>query len=144
MNSEDKMKNLRFSRPWSSGILVLLTIAAVAMLITAGHAAPAEPAAETTPAPATSPAEPEAKEFRGRLPMYYGQVVDDKQRQAVYAIQKEYFAEINELKAKLEALVKQRDVKVAAVLTPEQTAKVEQAKAAAKAKRDAKKSAAGS
>ena len=139
------MKTRRFSRPWSSGILVLLTIAAVAMLMTAGHATPAEPAAETSAEPAEpSPAPAEAKKFRGRLPMYFGLVVDEKQRQAIYAIQEEHFAEIEELKENLAALVKQRDAKVAAVLTPEQTAEVEQAKAAAKAKREARKAAAAS
>ncbi|MHC4177839.1 MAG: hypothetical protein ACYSWU_10045, partial [Planctomycetota bacterium] len=67
-----------------------------------------------------------AKKFRGRLPNYYGQVVDQKQRATIYKIQAEYAPKIAELKAQLEALTKQRDEKVAAVLTPEQRKKVEQ------------------
>jgi len=66
-------------------------------------------------------------------------VVDDKQRQAIYDIQKEYHPRIAALKAQLEALIKERDEKIDAVLTPEQLQKIEAAKAAAKAKRAAAK-----
>lgn len=84
-------------------------------------------------------AEKKARKFRGRLPNYYSSVVDRKQRQSIYKIQQEYAPKIAALKAQLEALVKERDEKVTAVLTPEQLRKVEQAQAAAKAKRDQKK-----
>jgi hypothetical protein len=80
-----------------------------------------------------------AKPFRGRLPNYYGQVVNQKQRQAIYKVQREFAPKIAELQAQLEALKKQRDEKVAAVLTPQQLKKVEELNAAAKAKRARKK-----
>ena len=79
------------------------------------------------------------KQFRGRVPAYYGTVVDDRQRQQIYAIQRCYFAQIEDLKAKLEALTKKRDAEVAAVLSPRQQAEVKRLEAVAKAKRDAKK-----
>lgn len=82
-----------------------------------------------------------AKKFRGRLPNYYRQVVDEKQRKAIYQIQQEYTAKIAALKAQLEAITKERDEKIVAVLTPEQNRKVDAARAAAKAERDKKKAA---
>jgi len=80
-----------------------------------------------------------AKKFRGRLPNFYRLVVDQKQRQTIYKIQAEYAPKIADLKAQLDALTKQRDQRVAAVLTPQQRKRVEGFKAAAKAKRDQKK-----
>jgi len=96
------------------------------------------PAAETAapqPAAAEAAAPQPKNPFRGRLPAYYGRVVDEKQRAAVYEIQKEYAPRIDALKTQLAALTKERDEKVVAVLTPEQRAQVEQTKAAAAAKR---------
>ncbi|MFH1922876.1 MAG: hypothetical protein ABIP48_23680 [Planctomycetota bacterium] len=96
-----------------------------------------QPAAET---PAEKPvpekaAAPKKREFLGRLPPYYGEVVDDGQRKKIYAIQREYAPKIDALKAQLAALMADRNEKVEAVLTPEQLSKVEQLKAEAKAKR---------
>lgn len=78
---------------------------------------------------------PQRKPFRGRLPAYYGHVVDEDQRQAIYGIQAEYAPRIAELRAQLEALLNERNARVAAVLTPEQLKKVEQLRADARAKR---------
>ncbi len=75
------------------------------------------------------------KKSRGRLPAYYGKVVDKKQRQAIYEIQKEYRPKIAALKAQLAAITKERNEKIAAVLTPEQQERIEALKAAAKARR---------
>jgi len=83
----------------------------------------------------TAPQERKAKEFRGRLPAYYGKVVDKKQREAIYAIQKEYFTQIRDLRAQLDALTEERNERISAVLTPEQLKEVEDFKAAAAAKR---------
>ncbi len=80
-----------------------------------------------------------AEKFRGRLPNFYRQVVNQKQRQTIYKIQAEYAPKIADLKAQLDALTKERDQRVAAVLTPEQRKRVEDFKAAAKAKREQKK-----
>ena len=93
--------------------------------------------AEAAPAAEAAAAE-EEKVFRGRLPAYYGHVVDEEQRAAIYEIQKQYAPRIDALKAQLAALTEERNAKVAAVLTPEQQAKVASLKAEAKAKRDLK------
>ena len=102
--------------------------------------APAKPTAE---APAEKPvpeeAKPKKREFRGRLPAYYSRVVDEKQREKIYAIQREFAPKIDALKAQLAALTAERDTKVEAVLAPEQLKTVEKLKA--EAKRDKAKAA---
>ena len=80
-----------------------------------------------------------AKKFRGRLPNYYRQVVDQEQRAEIYKIQAQYAPKIADLRKQLEALTKQRDREVAAVLTPLQRKKIEALRAAATAKRSQKK-----
>lgn len=103
----------------------------LACLLGASVAAAAE--AETTKA---APAAAEAKGPRGRLPAYYAEVVDEKQRTAIYAIQQEYAERIKQLRLQLDAVTKERDQKIAAVLTPEQQKKVAELAEAAKAKRE--------
>ncbi len=100
----------------------------------------ARPTAGEVAVPAAEPAAAkQVKPFRGRLPNYYTHVVDQKQRIAIYQIQAEYAQKLAALKAQLEAMTKERDTKVAAVLSPEQRKKVAQLTAAAKAKRAQKK-----
>ncbi len=98
-------------------------------------------AAKDDAKPPEAKKKPKPKEVKGRLPAYYGEVVDQKQRDAIYAIQAEYAPKIDALKAQLDALEKERDEKVAAVLTEEQVKKVEALKEAAKAKRSEAKEA---
>jgi Skp family chaperone for outer membrane proteins len=81
-----------------------------------------------------------------RLPPYYAKVVTPEQREQINKIQEEYQpkitdlkAQIAELKEKLQAVEKERDEKIAAVLTPEQQKQVDEAKEAAKQKRAEKK-----
>jgi hypothetical protein len=107
----------------------------------------AQPAVGKEPAPADTPAVKKTtaeerpskhvvkKKLRGRLPAFFTKVVDQKQREQIYVIQKEYAPKIDELKAKLAALIKERNEKIADVLTPEQREKLQELKAAAKAKR---------
>jgi hypothetical protein len=80
-----------------------------------------------------------AKKFHGRLPAYYTQVVDDKQRQEIYAIQEQYHAKISALKAQLEAVTNERDDRIAAVLTAQQRKKIDSLRAAGKQKREEQK-----
>jgi hypothetical protein len=81
-----------------------------------------------------------AKAPRGRLPAYYGQVVDDVQREKIYSIQKEYQPKIDELKAQLSQLLQERNEKILGVLSPEQQKKIQEAReTAAKARRSSKK-----
>ncbi len=92
-------------------------------------------AAEAKPAQKAAPAA-EAKEPRGRLPAHYAEVVDEKQRAAIYAIQQEYAERIKQLRLQLETVTKERDAKILAVLTPAQQKKVAELAEAAKAKRE--------
>jgi hypothetical protein len=73
----------------------------------------------------------------GRLPVYFSKVVDEKQKSAIYRLQKEYEPKIAAAKAQLEQLTKERDAKITALLTPEQQKKIEEAKAAAAKSRGA-------
>jgi hypothetical protein len=67
----------------------------------------------------------------GRLPIYYAKIVDDKQKTEIYRIQQEYKPKLVALKAQMDALTKEQDTKIAALLTPEQQKKLSEAKAAA-------------
>lgn len=62
-----------------------------------------------------------------RLPNHYSKVVTEAQREKIYKIKKEYYPKIEELESKLKAIKKERNEKIAAVLTPEQQKKVEEA-----------------
>ncbi len=110
----------------------VLACFALACLMSASIAAAAEAEAANKAAPAAA----EAKGPRGRLPAYYTEVVDEKQRAAIYAIQQEYAERIKQLRLQLGAVTKERDQKIVAVLTPEQQAKVAELAEAAKAKRE--------
>jgi hypothetical protein len=76
-----------------------------------------------------------SKKAKGRLPPYYAGVVSDQQRQAIYAIQEKYGAQIAALQEQLAALTRQRDAEIEGVLTAEQRAKVRELQEAAAAKR---------
>ena len=98
------------------------------------------------PARAAEGKEPMKKMFskareRGRLPNHYSRVVTEEQRQNIFDIQEEYKAKIDPLEAQIKALTKERDDKVAAVLTPEQRKKVEEAQTQARQKNPVAKSA---
>jgi len=112
-------------------VVVLASMCVVLWLSAAGSSAVAAETAEAKPAAEKkAPAKP-----RGRLPMYYSAVVSPQQREQIYAIQAKYAPQIEELEKQFEALKKQRDAEVEAVLAPEQQAKVKEARLAAEAKR---------
>lgn len=71
----------------------------------------------------------------GQLPAYYAKVVTPEQREQIIKIQEEYQPRIEALEAQLRALINERNEKIEAVLTPEQKKQIEEAKAAAKAKK---------
>lgn len=87
----------------------------------------------TAAAPAKTRANP-----RGRLPTYYGKVVDPIQKEKIYKIQQSYEPKIADLNAQLQALRDKRDAEIDAVLTAEQRQKVAQYRADAKKQRAAK------
>ena len=119
------MSRKSISQVWMWGTLVSLAIALSGVSQAVGQETAGSPSETAAP----------QKKFRGRLPAHYRTVVDEKQREAIYAIQKEYWTRIEALKAQLAALTKQRDEKVTAVLTPEQLKQVEAKATAAKAER---------
>ncbi len=124
----------------AAGLMISAVIAgkaAVGQEAKSAQTAKAKPQAEApAEAPVPEKSTPAKKRtFRGRLPAYYRQVVDEKQREKIYEIQREYAPKVDALRAQLAALIAERDEKVAAVLTPEQIEKVEQLRAEARAKR---------
>ena len=130
----------------------LFTVAVLSVAVALGFAFPhanaqekgkagKKPAAqkkEVDPKPAAKGPQ-EKDEPAGRLPAYYKDVVDDAQRDKIYAIQAEYAGRIDRLRQQLDDLLEQRDQRIEAVLTPQQRAKVEAAREEAKAKKAGKK-----
>ncbi|MEM4188454.1 MAG: hypothetical protein QXN56_04775 [Candidatus Hadarchaeum sp.] len=102
------------------------------------------PSQSTQGAATGSPAAPSSAKsegedtFRPRLPMYYAKVVDEKQRQRIYDIQRKYYPKISELQKQLDQLIAQRNAEIEAVLTPEQKAQIEKLRQEAAARRAGK------
>lgn len=92
---------------WLKGALVFGLVVAVAA------------AQETTP----------RKSPRGRLPAYWNDVVEPKQKDQLYAIQKKYEAQIDELEAQIEALEANREGEMLELLTPDQKEKLHRVRA---------------
>ena len=78
-----------------------------------------------------------AAEPRHRLPPYYAKVVDDTQKEKIYAIQDKHAAKIDALQAELKAAIDKRDTEIEAVLTTKQKVDIKALAADAKAKRGA-------
>ena len=75
-----------------SGLAILAVLAAGV-----GNTASAQKKAESGGKAKAAAGEKKAKAPRGRLPAYYAQVVDEKQREAIYKIQQEYEPKIADL-----------------------------------------------
>lgn len=73
--------------------------------------------------------------FGRRLPPYYKDIVDEKQKAEIYTIQADFNAKIDALKEQLEKLTADRDAAVENVLSVEQKDKLKKAQEAAAAKR---------
>lgn len=107
--------------------------------VAAQPVAPAAQPAAQSQAPAQSAGQAGQKtEFRPRLPMYYAKVVDEKQRQKIYEIQRKYHPQIVDLQKQLEKLIAQRDAEIEAVLTPQQKAEIEKLRQEASQRRKEK------
>lgn len=77
--------------------------------------------------------------LKGRVPPNYAKIdLTTAQREKIYAIQAGYDAKLDELKDQIKALVEKRDSEIEAVLTPEQKAKLDQARAESKKKTEDK------
>jgi Spy/CpxP family protein refolding chaperone len=112
-------------------------LAAISCLSVARLGLSAEEATTEKKAPPTAKAK-EPKSPYHRLPPYYGQVVTPEQRKQIYAIQDEYGPKIDALRKQLEALMAERDAKIAALLTEEQRKELARLQEEAKAKRQPK------
>jgi hypothetical protein len=88
---------------------------------------------------AGQPAAKKSAKSSGRLPAYYAKVVGKEQREKILSIQADYAAKIESLRRQIDSLTKERDGKIAEVLTPDQRKQIDDLKAAAQASRKAKK-----
>lgn len=109
----------------------------------------AQPVAQKVPdkkAPAGKGKPGDAPKGKGkagnRLPPYFADVVDDAQKEKIYEVQNKYAAQLKALQDQLDALRDKRDGEIEALLTPDQRAKIDAARAAKKKKPDDKKKAA--
>lgn len=96
-------------------------------------------APDAAPAPVPVEGSPAKKTVR-RLPPYYGKVVTDRQREAIYAIQAKFNDEIAKLQAQLETLAAKRDAEIEQTLTDEQRSEIARLKGERKTRRTAGKS----
>jgi len=72
------------------------------------------------PDPKTQDSPKESDDPRVRLPPYYNRVISGLQREQIYKIQNEYISKIEVLEKQIEALKKEREMRVEEVLTAEQ------------------------
>lgn len=120
------MPNLR-------SISVLLAILGLSVL---GMATVSATAAEETPVAVDQKMETKPRsEPRGRLPNFYGQVVSEKQKEEIYAIQGEYQAKLDELVRQIVAIKAERDAKIEQTLSPEQLKEIAELKAESEKRR---------
>ncbi len=64
------------------------------------------------------------KKFTGRLPTGYKEVVSNSQREEIYKLQQEYFETLELLKARMELLESERNLKMDGLLTGDQRVKL--------------------
>ena len=117
-------------RPWLIGTMFALLVPSW-LIATA-----TEQAGRNNTIPPTSQ---KTEKLRGRLPAYFGKVVDQSQRQEIYQIQADYKDRIAKLQAALTELVQQRDREILMVLSADQLVEL---KALQKASRERSKQAA--
>ncbi|WP_425614909.1 hypothetical protein NA78x_004793 [Anatilimnocola sp. NA78] len=84
-------------------------------------------------ADAKAPAAETKKQVK-RLPAHYKDIVTVEQRDKIYELQGKYDAQISVLAEQVKAVQKQRDSEIEALLSAEQKAKLEKARADAKTK----------
>ena len=118
---------------------LMLSAAILPFILSIGLAQQEAPKGDSKPAAAADKADakaakPRAKP-RGRLPAFYGKVVDGKQREKIYAIQQQYEPKISALKAELQDLQDKADAEIDAVLTAEQRDTIKKLADEAKQKR---------
>jgi hypothetical protein len=114
---------------WKKWFVAALVVAGAFSVVSAPSLLAQKPEAK----PGEKPAATEKKSVR-RLPAYYGDLVDKTQREKIYALQEKYDAQLSPLTEQIKSLQDQRDKEIEAVLNADQKAKLEKARADAKAK----------
>jgi len=129
-------------RPVTVSVRWIALIWLAGMVIAANGPSFAQEPAASGKRPGKGSAAKKADKSSGRVPAYYAKVkITAEQREKILSIQEEFAAKIDPLRKQLDALTKERDAKMAAVLTPEQQNKIDEMKAAAKKTREGKKTA---
>lgn len=75
---------------------------------------------------------------KGKLPPYFADVVSEEQREKIYAVQAKYANQIKDLNTQLAAVAKKQNDEIDSVLSAEQKAKIDAARADAVAKKKKK------
>ena len=114
-------------------LLVALCVVGGASGVLCAPALLAQKAEGKAEAKAAAPEKPKEKSYK-RLPAYYGDLVDGKQKEKIYTLQEKWGKQIDELAEQVKALQAKRDAEIEAVLTAEQKVKLEKTRADAKAK----------
>lgn len=84
-------------------------------------------AAATASKTEAEPAKAPAVTRRRRLPRFFGQLaLDEDQREAIYAIQEKFQAELDELQKQIDARTMDRDTEISGVLKPSQQKQLEE------------------
>lgn len=110
-------------RPWLIGTMFALLVPSW-LIATAAE----QTGGNNTPAVSRK----QAEKLRGRLPAYFGKVVDASQRQEIYQIQADYKDRITKLQSALAEMVQQRDREILMVLTADQLAELKSLQKAAR------------
>ncbi len=115
------------------GILLVLGFGALLSMPERSALQAEQPAAE--PGDDSSAAPQERKKPRGRLTVFYSQVVSGDQREEIYSIQAKYEPEMDALVEKLVELRNQMQAEIKGVLSSDQIERVEELRAEAKQRR---------
>ena len=103
-------------------VAALMSIGMAALFISAGASVAGTEGSTDAKSGGDKTDEKEQPRFHGRLPMYFGSVVSETQREKIYAIQAKYAERIRQLQEQLDELKARRGTEIEAVLTPEQLA----------------------
>lgn len=119
------------------GLWVALVVAVVSASVLPAPASAQEGKAKK--APKKEEVKEKKKEAGGRLPPYYRDIVTEEQKEQIYGIQGKYADQIAALQKQLDDLRDKQTAEIESVLTPEQKAKLAQARAAKKKPKDKEK-----
>lgn len=119
---------------WKLLSLGMVALLSAALSLNLAVAQP-KPSAKAKPVAAEEDVESKVK---GRLPAYYKDIVDAKQKDEIYKVQSDFNAKIDALEEQVKKLISDRDAAVEKVLSAEQKDKLKKAKDDAGAKKKKK------